>query len=87
MNRYQENILKYANVIKDTKEIAKITKESEMKVQSTIVTLARKGYLNKDKAKELLKGTQMIKFIDIPIKSGLSKPLQIKSDRYQRIEL
>lgn len=82
LSRYQENILKYANITNDTKQIAKLTKETELKVQSTILTLARKNYLSKDKAKALLKDTQMLKLIDTPISSGLSKPLNLKSDRY-----
>lgn len=85
LSRYQENILKYANVMKDTKDIANITKESEMKVQSTIVTLARKGNLNKDKAKALLKNTKMVKFVDMPIKGGLSKPLPNTNERVKTI--
>ena len=48
MNRTQENILKYANIMKDTKEIANLTKSSEMVVQSTILNGARKNLFLKE---------------------------------------
>ena len=75
MNRIQENILKYANIMKDTKEIANLTKSSEMVVQSTILNGARKNLFPKERAKQLLKDTKMVKWVDLPIKSGLWKPL------------
>lgn len=85
LSRYQENILKYTNICNSIKDIANITKESELKIQSAILTLARKGNLNKDKAKALLKGTKMINWVDMPITSGLSKPLPNTSERIKTI--
>ncbi len=83
--RQEKEIIKYLNIMNNTKDIAKQVKLEELKVQSVILTLARKGKINKDKAKQVLKDTQMIKFIDIPIQSRLSKPLNLKSDRYKRV--
>lgn len=83
--RQEKEIIKYLNIMNNTKDIAKQVKLEELKVQSVILTLARKGKINKDKAKQVLKDTQMIKFIDTPIQSGLSKPLNLKSDRYKRV--
>ena len=86
MNRTQENILKYANIMKDTKEIANLTKSSEMVVQSTILNGARKNLFSKERAKQLLKDTKMVKWVDLPIKSGLSKPLPNKNERVKTIK-
>lgn len=54
------------------KEIAsKLGKEyTEFKVQSMILTLARKGFVDKTKAMLLLRGTKMIKFLDVPFGVG-----------------
>lgn len=82
MRKEYENILKYCNIMNDTNEIAKLTKQSNIKIQSTIVTMARKNFMSKERAKALLKDSPMIKFIDIPIKCGLSKPLPTTNERY-----
>lgn len=86
MNRTQENILKYANIMKDTKEIASITKSSEMVVQSTILNSARKNLFPKERAKQLLKDTKMVKWIDLPIKSGLKGTIPNKNERVKTIK-
>lgn len=44
---------------------------TELKVQSMVLTLARKGHINKTKAALLLRGTPMVKWINEPICSGL----------------
>lgn len=85
MNRTQELVLKYANVMKDTNDIAKVVKLNNLKVQSIIMTMARKNLIDKDKAKALLKDTNMVKFIDIPISHGLSKPVNFTNDRIKTI--
>lgn len=86
MNRTQENILKYANIMKDTKEIASITKSSEMVVQSTILNGARKNLFPKERAKQLLKDTKMVKWVDLPITSGLKGIIPNKNERVKTIK-
>lgn len=43
----------------------------EFKIQSMILTLARKGKIDKTKAALILRGTEMVKFLSYPIGSGL----------------
>lgn len=86
MNRTQENILKYAKVMKDTKEIATLTKSSEMVVQSTILNSARKNLFPKERAKELLKDTKMVKWVDLSIKSGLKGTIPNTNERVKTIK-
>lgn len=81
INKTQENILKYVKVLNNIKDIAIATKQTEMKVQTTIVTLYKKNKISKEKASQLLKDTNSIKFIDINT-SGLSRPLTTKSDKF-----
>lgn len=86
MNRTQENILKYAKVMKDTKEIATLTKSSEMVVQSTILNSARKNLFPKERAKELLKDTKMVKWVYLPIGSGLKGTIPNTNERVKTIK-
>ena len=44
---------------------------TEQKAQSMVLTLARKGRIDKTKAAILLHGTPMVKFLDMPIGGGL----------------
>lgn len=44
---------------------------TELKAQSMVLTLARKGLINKTKAALILRGTPMIKWINEPLGSGL----------------
>lgn len=44
---------------------------TEFKAQSMVLTLARKGLVNKTKAALILRGTEMVHFLNIPITSGL----------------
>lgn len=43
---------------------------TEMKAQSIVLTLARKGLVDKTKARIILRGSQMEKFLDRPISSA-----------------
>lgn len=75
INKTQENILKYAKVMQSTTEIAKITKVQLPIVESTILTLARKGYLNIKQAQALLGGKPIAKGLNRPKGNGLKRPL------------
>lgn len=44
---------------------------TEFKAQSMVLTLARKGAIDKTKAALILHGTQMLKFLNIPLGGGL----------------
>lgn len=44
---------------------------TEFKAQSMVLTLARKGAIDKTKAALILQGTQMLKFLNIPLGGGL----------------
>lgn len=44
---------------------------TELKAQSMVLTLARKGLVDKTKAALILRGTPMIKWINEPIGGGL----------------
>lgn len=44
---------------------------TEFKAQSMVLTLARKGLVDKTKAALILRGTEMVKFLSIPVGSGL----------------
>lgn len=81
INKTQENILKYAKVMKSTQDIAKVTKLQLQIVENAIVTLARKNYLNKQQAKALLIDNPMIKWLDRPTSGGLKKPLPADKGR------
>lgn len=43
----------------------------EFKAQSMVLTLARKGAVDKTKAALILHGTEMLKFLNIPLGGGL----------------
>ena len=43
----------------------------EFKIQSMILTLARKGMVDKTKAALILRGTEMVKFLNYPVGSQL----------------
>lgn len=47
---------------------------TELKVQSMVLTLARKGKVDRLRAQLFLRDTEMKKFLDIELGSGLSKP-------------
>ena len=44
---------------------------TELKAQSMVLTLARKGLVDKTKAALILRGTEMIKFLNYPAGSAL----------------
>lgn len=44
---------------------------TELKAQSTVLTLARKGLVDKTKAALILRGTPMIRWLNEPIGGGL----------------
>lgn len=44
---------------------------TEFKAQSMVLTLARKGAVDKTKAALILHGTEMLKFLNIPLGGGL----------------
>jgi len=74
LNSVQEKIVKILNEkVVDAKTIAEKLGRgyNELKVQSMVLTLARKGYVNKTKAALILRGTEMIKFLNYDVKSNL----------------
>ena len=74
LNSTQEKIVKILNEkVVDAKTIAEKLGRgyNELKVQSMVLTLARKGYVNKTKAALILRGTEMIKFLNYDVKSNL----------------
>ena len=50
---------------------------TELKAQSTVLTLARKGVVDKTKAALLLHGTPMIKFLNYECGSGLKGSIPV----------
>lgn len=44
---------------------------TEFKAQSMVLTLARKGLVDATQAALILQGTQMLKFLNIPLRGGL----------------
>ena len=85
ITRNQQNIMKYANILTNIKDVAKATKLTESQVESAIITLARKDLMTKSKAKELLKDKKSIKLIDIPFGSRLAKPLPLTNEKVKTI--
>ena len=79
INHGQGMIIKMLeNGMATPKQIAqKLGREyNEFKAQSMVLTLARKGLIDKTKAALILRGTKMVKFLDIPVEgSGLKKPI------------
>lgn len=54
---------------------------SEFKVQSMVLTLARKGKVDKTKAQLFLRDTEMKKFLDRELGSGLREPIPANVSR------
>lgn len=54
---------------------------SELKVQSMVLTLARKGKVDKATAQLFLKDTEMAKFLDRELGSGLREPIPANVSR------
>lgn len=84
INKNQENILKYVNVVNNINELSKITKIENKKIESSILTLARKQLINKDKASQLLKDSPLIKLLEIPFNSQLKGTIPNKDTSYQK---
>ena len=57
-------------------DLAKMLKGyDEFKIQSMILTLARKGKVDKNKAALILHGTEMVKFLNRPLGASLKGPI------------
>lgn len=54
---------------------------TELKAQSMVLTLARKGKIDKTKAALLLRGTPMIKFLNYEYGSGLKESISVNRSR------
>ena len=54
---------------------------TEQKAQSMVLTLARKGKVDKTKAALLLRGTPMIKFLNYKCGSGLKGSIPVNKSR------
>jgi hypothetical protein len=54
---------------------------TELKVQSMVLTLARKGKVDRTKAQLFLRDTEMKKFLDRELGSGLRKPVPANVSR------
>lgn len=54
---------------------------TEMKAQSMVLTLARKGFVDKTKAALILRGTPMIKFLGMEIGGGLKGTVPVQKLR------
>lgn len=54
---------------------------TEQKAQSIVLSLARKGKVNKTKAALLLRGTPMIKFLNYEYGSGLKGGIPVNKSR------
>lgn len=74
LNPVQERIVKILNErVVDAKTIAEKLGRGydEFKVQSMVLTLARKGHIDKTKAALILRGTEMVKFLRYEVGSEL----------------
>lgn len=74
LNPVQERIVKILNErVVDAKTIAEKLGRGydEFKVQSMVLTLARKGHVDKTKAALILRGTNMVKFLNYEVSSSL----------------
>ncbi len=84
LTKTESLMLKYANILTSREEIGKAMgkewEKADLKIASTIVTLARKNQLDKIKAKNLVKGMPMEKFIDMPMGSGLKTPFKFRNE-------
>lgn len=67
-NKVKEKVLEYAKISQDLKQLTKMIGKdaNEMLVATTLLTLARKGIVEKQVAKRLLADTPSVNFIDIP---------------------
>ena len=78
LNPKQEKIVRMLEEkVVSPKELAKAlgTVYTEMKSQALLLTLARAGYVDKNKAAIILHGTEMVKFLKgLPLGSKLAKP-------------
>ena len=54
---------------------------TELKVQSMVLTLARKGKVDRTKAQLFLRDTEMKKFLDRELGSGLREPIPANVSR------
>lgn len=74
LRREEEKILRTLEVGMATpKQLAeKLGKGyTELKAQSIVLTLARKGLVDKTKAALILHGTPMLRFLNVPLGGGL----------------
>ena len=53
----------------------------EFKIQSMVLTLARKGKIDKTKAALVLRGTEMVKFLNRPFGSALKESIPKSKSR------
>jgi hypothetical protein len=70
-NKFKEMV----KVVNDIEVLAKQFKITNQQVISKVLTMSMRNEISKDKAKAMLKGTNALKLVDVPRKSGLSKPL------------
>ena len=64
------------------KDLAKMLNGyDEFKIQSMVLTLARKGRIEHNKAALILRGTEMIKFLDKPLGSSLKGSIPANKGR------
>lgn len=64
------------------KDLAKMLNGyDEFKIQSMVLTLARKGRIEHNKAALILRGTEMIKFLDKPLGSRLKGSVPANKSR------
>lgn len=86
MKEKQERlIMEWVKVINNINDISKKTKLDKTKVESIIITLARKNKITKDRAKTLLKDSKAIKFLEIPFETKLKKMIEQNNDKYEKI--
>jgi hypothetical protein len=79
LSRQEEKIVKMLNEkVVDAKTLASALGAgyTELKAQSMVLTLARKGVVDKIKAALILRGTPMVKWINEPVGSKLTKAPQ-----------
>lgn len=66
LSRSQESIIKYIKIINSLEELGKATGTEPQAVGLTVANLTRKGYITSERARNLLKGTNLIKLLDTP---------------------
>ena len=80
LSHQQERIVKRLNEGMATpKQLAEMLGKgyTELKAQSMVLTLARKGAVDKTKAALLLRGTPMIKFLNYECDSGMKGSIPV----------